>query len=440
MNTKQMREERAKLFETIKGISAKAETESRALSAEEQTNWDKANADFDALTKRIEVAERAAKISGELSATGGSHPGAEDRNGNSRPGEPTDEQRTIAMNGWFREQRGIQPNAEQRKAMDACGYHTNSREVSFSMPSGFAERSVAAIDRRIESRAAQSAIIGSLGGYLVPSTFLNTLERAMLFYGPMLQTSQVIRTATGEPMSWPGVNDTGNTGRQIGESTAVTTTTVSFALQTWNAYKYTTDEVLIPYELLRDSSFNLVPVIAELLGERLGRILNTKFTTGTGASTPFGITARSVLGVTAASATAVTADEMIDLVYSVDRAYRPQGSWMMNDGIMKAIRKLKDGQGQYLFTPSNNSGEPDRFFSYPIAINNDMQATLATGTKTVLFGQLDKYKVRQVGEYRFYRLVERHRESDQDAFIGYSSADGDLLNSGGNPVKHLIQA
>ena len=77
---------------------------------------------------------------------------------------------------------------------------------------------------------------------------------------------------------------------------------------------------------------------------------------------------------------------------------------------------------------------------YPYFINQEMQSSLATGTKTLLFGQLSKYKVRMVNEIRMYQLVERHRENDQDAFLAFVRADGNLLSAGTVPVKHLIQA
>ena len=119
----------------------------------------------------------------------------------------------------------------------------------------------------------------------------------------------------------------------------------TFGQKTLNAYGFNTEWVRWSAELNADSVFNMESLLGRLLGERMGRIANAKLTTGSGSSDVEGIVTNSAAGVTAASATAVTADEIIDLVHSVDPAYRqsPNAAIMMNDSTLKAIRKLKDG-------------------------------------------------------------------------------------------------
>ena len=109
-------------------------------------------------------------------------------------------------------------------------------------------------------------------------------------------------------------------------------------------------------------------------------------------------------------------------------------------GALKELRQLKDGDNQYLWQPGYQLGQPDRLLGYRVFTNQKMQSSIATGTETMLFGDLSKYQVRMVNRIRFYRLVERHRENDQDAFLAFMRFDGDLLDAGTNPVKHLIQA
>jgi HK97 family phage major capsid protein len=131
---------------------------------------------------------------------------------------------------------------------------------------------------------------GASGGYTYGETFVQQLELATLAYGGMFDVASIIRTETGAPMRWPTANDTTNTGRQLGESTAVTTTTdPTFGQVIWNSYKFSSDAILVPYELIRDSAFDLASELAQMLGIRLGRIQNTKYTTGTGANTAKGI-------------------------------------------------------------------------------------------------------------------------------------------------------
>ena len=112
---------------------------------------------------------------------------------------------------------------------------------------------------------------------------------------------------------------------------------------------------------------------------------------------------------------------------------------MFNDTTLLLLRKLKDSQNNYLWQVGNNTGVADRINNRPYTINDDM-ASPATGVKTVLFGALRQYKVRMVREVRFYRLSELYRINDQDAFVAFLRFDGNLLDAGDNPVKHLIQA
>ena len=285
---------------------------------------------------------------------------------------------------------------------------------------------------------------GPSGGYLRPETFTDALETAMLWYGGMLNVAEIIRTPTASPFPWPTANDTTNTGRQLGESKAADNFTDPAFGQNWMySYKFTSDPILASFEILRDTPFNLASLLGGMLGERLGRIQNTKFTTGTGAATPYGIVPSSPVGKTTASATAIIADELLDLQHSVDKAYRDQPGvgWMFHDSVALALRKLKDSSGAYyLWQDGLRGGEPNMLLQKPVTINNDMASAIAASNVTALFGLFTKYKIRQVNQVRIVRLTERYRiENDSDAFVAYIEADGRLLDAGGHPVKSLQQ-
>ena len=138
--------------------------------------------------------------------------------------------------------------------------------------------------------------------------------------------------------------------------------------------------------------------LGRLLGVRMARIANAKLTTGSGSSDVEGIVTNSAAGVTAASATAITSDEIIDLVHSVDPSYRPGSvAFMMNDATLAAVRKLKDGQNNYLWAMGNyQAGIPQNLLGYNVVVNQDM-AGIATGNKSILFGDMSYFYVRKVG-------------------------------------------
>lgn len=292
---------------------------------------------------------------------------------------------------------------------------------------------------------AQSVGTNSAGGYTVPEGFSGELERNMVDWGPMYDGNVVreMRTSSGNPIPWPTVDDTTKKGRIKAENAAADddgSDDVTFGEKLLNAYVYDTGIVRVPMELLQDSDFNIEALLTDLFGERMGRTANEALTTGTGTNQPNGVVTASGLGKTAASATAITSDELIDLQHSVNAAYRrsPRCRWMFADTTLQAVRKLKDGQGNYLWTLGDvRTGEPDLFLGKPYSINDDVPA-IATGNKSVLFGDFSKYVVRKINGIGVLTLRERYAEHFQIGMIGYSRFDGELVNT--NAIKHLIQA
>lgn len=297
---------------------------------------------------------------------------------------------------------------------------------------------------RSETRA-QTTGTDSSGGYTVPEGFSGEIDKAMAAWGPMWDggiTRELI-TTSGNPLPWPTVDDTAKTGRIKAENASVDddgTDDVVFGEKVLNAYIYDTGMVRVPIELLQDSAFNIEGLMTELFAERLGRLANQVLTTGTGSSQPNGVVTASSLGKTAAAVAALTADELIDLFHSVDPAYRqsPNCRWMFNDTTLAAIRKLKDGQGNYLWQMGDvRTGEPDLFLGRGYSVNQAM-ASLGASAKTVLFGDFSKFVVRKVRNFEVMTLRERYAENFQIGMVGFKRFDSELINTAA--VKHLIQS
>lgn len=458
MKSKELREKRAKLAAEIQKLANTINDEKREFTAEEQTNWDAVNRDHDVLTRQIEIAERAELVGAEDERTMRQRTTVPDvrHDADEDERDDEDEQRTtaqpqraddaaVAMQAWFRSQLNLPLSDVQRAACRRSGINPNRSQFRVSLDPNTRLRAIQNIYRTshpsmVEQRAL-TAGVGADGGYTIPTGFVNNLEMALLQYGPMLQVAEILRTDSGGDLPWPMENDTGNTGAQVGENTSAGSESKPTGAQTvLKAYKFTSTPIYVTEELLEDSAFDMAGVVGSMLGERIGRILNTKFTTGTGAATPRGIVTASSTSVTAASATAIKADEVIDLVHSVDPAYRIGAAFMLHDSILAYLRKLKDGNGQYLWQPGMSAGVPDRLYGYPVFINQDMDSTVAATKKTILFGQLNKYKVRQVRDIRMYRLQELGRLSDYDTFVAFIRADGNLIDAGTHPVKYLLQS
>jgi HK97 family phage major capsid protein len=291
---------------------------------------------------------------------------------------------------------------------------------------------------------AQTTSSNGAGGYTVPTELQNELIRSMKAFGPMYDpgVTRELMTPGGYSLPFPTIDNTGGSSTVAGTTQGTTLTDdgsgdKTFAQKSLSAYAYATPWVRVSKELADDSVLAMEALMADLLGEDLGRKANNLLTVGTGSSQPQGIVVGSTTGKTAASTTVFTADEIIDLIHSVDPAYRAgqRVSLMMHDTVLAAVRKLKDGNGRYIWADGNfQSGIPQTVLGYNIVVNQDMASAFTTGQKLILFGDLGKYFVRKVGAPLVGAL------QDKDFWPGFGVAgwirfDGALMDTAA--VKHL---
>ncbi|MCZ4341524.1 phage major capsid protein [Sphingomonadaceae bacterium G21617-S1] len=280
------------------------------------------------------------------------------------------------------------------------------------------------------------------GGYTVPTELQAELIKTMKMWGPMYDpgVTRELVTSSGNPIPWPTVDDTANTGAATTQGTTLTddgSGDVVFAQKQLDAYAFATPWLRVSKELADDSIFNVESTLGDLLGERLGRLANSQCTVGAGGGAPNGVVTASTAGKTAVSTTAFTSDEIIELEHSVDPAYRgsPKAAFMFHDLVLAAIRKLKDGQGNYLWTAGNiQQGVPAQINGRRYHINQAMSSTFTTGQKLILWGDFSKYIVRKVGAPLIGAI------QDKDFWPGFGIAgwirfDGELMDTAA--IKHL---
>lgn len=295
-----------------------------------------------------------------------------------------------------------------------------------------------------------STTTGSQGGYTVPVGFEAQLEAAMKWFGGS-DAFGTFTTSTGNSLTWPTQNDTSNTGRIIGQNVQVTQTDFTFGQVTFGSFIFSSDLTLIPWALVQDSAFDLDSYLANALGTRLGRILNTKFTVGAGTTEPTGIVTAAVaagntltLGV--GNTLTLSFDNLTDLEHKVDPSYRDGSKYMFHDSTLQYLKKLKDDNNRPLWLPALTGSSGDKqnagtINGYNYVINNDM-AAIGVSAKSVLFGDLTKYKMRRVASTTevVVRLNERYADYLQTGYFAYLRADGNLLDAGTHPVAVLIQS
>lgn len=275
------------------------------------------------------------------------------------------------------------------------------------------------------------------GGYLVPDEYEHTLVQALEEQNIFRQLAHVIHTSSGD-RKIPVVASKG-TAQWIDEEAQYPESDDSFGQVSIGAYKLAT-MIKISEELLNDSVFDMPSYIATEFARRIGAAEEEAFFTGNGTGRPLGILAETggaQVGVTGAKADAVTFDEVMDLFYSLRSPYRRNAVFIMNDATVKALRKLKNGNGDYIWQPSVTAATPDTILNRPVYTSGFMP-TLATGNKTILFGDLGYYWVADREGRSFKRLNELYAPTGQVGFLASQRVDGKLILP--EAVKVLQQA
>ncbi len=384
-------------------------------AAEINREFDAMMTDFDKLQSQIDRQEKLDKVQRMLNAPDPRRP-----NGNSEGSGDDD---------------GAPPSYREAFAeyLRCAGVQGEMRpEARAVLQTGFA---------KLEQRA-QTAGTTTAGGFTVPTELQNILVRSMVAWGPMYdeEICTTITTASGNPLPMPTIDDTAKTLSVTAEGTTLGDTGAKdavFGQKQLDAFSYNTEWIRVSFELANDSIFNMEQLLGDLLGERLGRRANLELTVGDGAGDPNGIITAASLGVTAASATAFTWDEVISLEHSVDPAYRqsPKCRYMFHDNILQAARKLKDGQGNYLWQMGDvKGGVPSTFNGRQYSLNQAMVGTQAAAARIMAFGDFSKYYVRKVGA----PIIGAIQDKDfwpGFGIAGYIRIDGELADTAA--VKYL---
>ena len=390
MTILELREKRAKAWEAAKAFLDSHRKENGVLSAEDDAAYTKMEQEITDLGKEIARLERQEALDAELNRpvnkplTGKPMNGKLEDDGEGKTGRASDEYK---KNFW---------NAMRSKS--PVPNVTNALQIGTDTE----------------------------GGYLVPDEFENTLVEALEEENIFRQMAKIIQTSSGD-RKIPVVATKG-TASWMDEEGAYPESDDSFGQVSIGAYKLGT-MIKVSEELLNDSVFDLQSYITREFARRIGSKEEEAFFTGNGTGKPLGIlaaTGGAETGITAASATAVTADELIDLYYSLRSPYRRNAVWTLNDSTVKAIRKLKDGNGQYLWQPGITAGAPDMILGRPVRTSAYMPA-IAAGAKTIAFGDFSYYWIADRQGRSFKRLNELFAATGQVGFLASQRVDGKLV-------------
>lgn len=387
MTINELREKRANLWKSMTAFLDTRTGSDGVLSAEDDASYAKMEKDFDALTNEIKRMERKEALEAEMNKPVGT-PITE------KPMKTSDDE----------EKTGRASKTYNKSFWNAMRQKNIRPEVVNALQEG----------------------TDSEGGYLVPDEFEHTLIEALEEENIFRTLAHVIQTASGD-RKIPVVATKG-TASWVDEEGTITESDDSFTQVSIGAYKLGT-LIKVSNELLNDSVFNLEQYISKEFARRIGSKEEDAFFNGDGSGKPVGIfnaTGGADVGVTAASATAITADEVIDLFYSLGAPYRKNAVWVLNDATVKAVRKLKDGNGNYLWQPALTAGAPDLLLGRPVKTSAYVPV-IASGAKVIAFGDFSYYWIADRQGRVFKKLNELYAATDQTGFVATQRVDGKLI-------------
>lgn len=416
---KALREKRAKAVADAGELLTLAATEKRELSADEETRFNAFHAEADKLMKTIEREERQMDAEASTRDRIDRLRGEAGADGRPQGGEAEKRELTqrAAYRNWLRYgHEGL--SAEERQIM---------REARPNLTQD-------------EQRNLGIATAGA-GGATVPQGFFDELERRMLAFGGMRTIARRIRTARGNTLPMPTVDDTSNVATIVAEAAAVgASVNPTFGSVNLGAFMYRSITT-VSLELLQDSAFDVEAMLADLHAERFARGQNAHFTVGTGTGQPRGVmidTAAGRVGPTGQTTTVTYAD-LVFLEHSLDPMYRAGARFMMHDSTLGVVKRLLDGQNRPLWMAGVGVGAPDRILGYPYTINQAV-AVMAANARSIAFGEFQKYFIRDVSDMVIVRLAERYIDLGLIGFVAFMRSDARLLDAGGNPVRHYANS
>lgn len=376
----ELREKRAKLWDKTKAFLDEKRNEEGFLSAEDTVTYEKMEADVVSLGKEIERLERQAAIDLELSkATSNAITNTPNNNqGSEKTGRASDE-------------------------YDRAFWNVMRNKVNFDVQN--------------------SLKVGSdpEGGYLAPDEFEKTLIEALEEENIMRSLAKIITTSSGD-RKIPIVASKG-TASWVDEEGPIPESDDSFGIISIGAYKLAT-MIKVSEELLNDSVFKLDSYISKEFARRIGAREEEAFVVGDGNGKPTGVFDSGQVGLTTTTA-AIKFDDIMDLFYSLKSPYRKKATFLMNDATVKEIRKLKDGNGQYLWQPSVQMGEPDTILNRPVKTSAYVPI-IEAGKKPIAFGDFSYYWIADRQGRSFQRLNELYAATGQVGFKATQRVDGKL--------------
>lgn len=400
-------------------------TEKTSFAGEAQTRWNELDKQQEALKTQIEAVTKSESLRADMAKV--THVET------STPGAIQGERATA--------QTPEQRVAEIRGSKEYADAFTSVCRTGKAVGLLAADRVTGQADLRTYS--AMDVTSGSVGDYLVPIGFQKELEVKLKYYGGMRNVCRTINTSTGNTLNWPTFDDTSNTGEWLSAGSTIAQLNPTIGQVAFGSNIADSKQVLVSVPLLQDSAFDVNSFLADAFAIRLSRITNAGYTTGNGSGQPGGLLTgvgstgitniQYAVGASSNNSTSsynevnsIGTDDLSNLITGLDPLYRPNAHFMATQATLDFLRKVKDGFGRPIWEASIDQASPDRIFGYPYQWNADMSG-IGASNNSMVFGDFDKYVIRDVGGVTFFVFNETYMAQLQRGFVSFLRTDGQLL-------------
>ena len=271
--------------------------------------------------------------------------------------------------------------------------------------------------------------LGSAGLATQDITLPDPIER-LAYYGDLLMCCHQIFTSHGNKVTQPQLDGKDDEGVYFGAAPQKRTGTDLIGDRPlppvtdveWNAFVCNSRRLPIRLENFDDLTFDVEGRAMDHGYRRMSRVMNRKFTVGTGVNEPKGIMVTAEDGGTSELSGTYTYQDMVEIEFAVDLAYLRgnEGSgrgfndqamgngrtgYMIHRNVEKIWRGMRDGDGRPLWVPSVREGAPNMFAGWPYWLNLHMD-DVAADQYPMLFGSMGHFAVRQVNDVAVFRFQD----------------------------------
>jgi len=392
---KEFMQERAKLVKQARGILDLAEKEKRELSADENTRYENIMTDVDKIGNRIEMEQKVVEAERTL-------------------GEIVDDP--------------IKPEPKKSESRDEGEKLKEKYVLAYRDYLAHGNRSGVMNE---EFRALQMDS-DTAGGYIVaPEQFVNQLIKDIDNAVIVRRYARTFSLTQAESLGAPVLDndpDDADWTSELGTGSA--DSTMSFGKRELRPHPLA-KRIKVSRKLLRAAAMNPEQLVRDRLAYKFSVTEENAFLNGSGAQRPLGVFTASDHGIstsqdvsTGNSTTAIAADNLIEVKYSLKPGYWPNARWIFHRDAIKQIRKLKDGEGQYIWKAGLSNDRGDTILDLPVHMSEYAPNTFTTGEYVGILGDFSYYWIADALNMSIQRLDELYAENNQVGFIGRLETDG----------------